>query len=282
MDSKKVIIVILVIALFISIFGNNDSPDIPEDIPEEVVEDTCTARALCTDVNSRAYRNADCSLIDEEVCDTGCEAGVCLAAPVETVVINQVEDVIVETVVETVSDLSVDCDIGLACLDTIRRGHRNSNCVFSNVQSCPFGCKAGSCLSATDADFVVPDKKVATSGSGSFDFLAWRFSDFSEGTFLVEENYNYDVKLRYWPISNRYNYFTASGFSGDIWIMDIPFDQVTFKDCSEGVNGAVSYSKLRTDQTLCVETKEKRIAAVGGTWDGFPGEQVVLNWKFFE
>ena len=96
-----------------------------------------TARALCTDANTRAYRNADCSLTDEKSCENGCEAGACLSAPVETVVI----DPVVEDTV--VSDSKQSCDLGLACLDANRKGYRTSDCTFSNVQACPYGCSGG-------------------------------------------------------------------------------------------------------------------------------------------
>tara|TARA_Y100000310_G_scaffold317206_1_gene369810 strand:+ start:280 stop:1110 length:831 start_codon:yes stop_codon:yes gene_type:complete len=276
MDSKKIMIVILVIALFIAVFGNQGAEEVVEDVSEEVVQDVCTARAICIDDNSRAYRNADCSLTDEETCSNGCEAGACLSAPVETVVIDSVPEV------ETTSSSSKGCDIGLACLDANRKGYRTSDCTFSNVQACPYGCGDGKCLSASEADFIEGAKDVATSGTASFDTLAWRFSDFSEERILVEENYDYDAKVRFFPQSNRYNYFIASGFSNDIWIIDTPIESVAYQDCKDGLLTAVSYSRLRTDQTLCIETRDNNIAAMGGTWQDYPDESVELTWKLFE
>jgi hypothetical protein len=137
-------------------------------------------------------------------------------------------------------------------------------------------------MSASEADFIESAKDVATSGTVFFDTLAWRFSDFSEERILVKENYDYDVKVRFFPQSNRYNYFIASGFSNDIWIIDAPIEGVTYQDCKDGVLTAVSYSRFRTDQTLCIETRDKDIAAMGGTWQDYPDESVELTWKLFE
>ena len=41
------------------------------------------------------------------------------------------------------------------------------------------------------------------------------------------------------------------------------------------------YNYLRTKQTVCIQTKEKNIALVGGYWDGVPKEDTKLSWKYY-
>ena len=279
MEPKNIIIAILLVAFFIAVFGKG-SEEVVVDVVEEPTEE-CTERALCIDENTRAYRSTDCSLADTEVCEHGCEAGVCLAEDVETIIVEPVEE---RTDEDSSSSTVVkgDCAIGFACLDANRRGYRTSDCVYSNVDACTYGCEDGKCKRASTVEVVVPDKEIATSGTATFDILAWRFFDFSDGEILIKDNYDYDAKMRFFPPSSGYDYFPVEGFSGNVWIMDIPIGEITFKECDEGEQEAVSYSNLGPGETLCIRTREGSMAAVGGNWEGLPGRDTLLSWKLFE
>ena len=42
-----------------------------------------------------------------------------------------------------------------------------------------------------------------------------------------------------------------------------------------------SYQYLKTGQTVCIQTKEKDIALLGGYWEGLPDEYTELTWKYY-
>lgn len=172
------------------------------------------------------------------------------------------------------------CTTGWKCLDQNRKGYQFSNCVFAQVNQCKYGCKDGECLPALPEE----DKQQTFSlikGIGRIKEVGWKSSDFSEQQIFLDGVADQDFKIMLYPRVLGYNYFTVESQGPSIWIINKKIADTTREDCMEKISDAGTFNYLRTEQTLCVKTKENNIALVGGYWDGAPSENTRLNWKYF-
>lgn len=173
-----------------------------------------------------------------------------------------------------------NCTMGWKCLDKYKKGYQFSNCVFTQVEQCNYGCKDGECLPAP-----LEEKKKETfslkEGVGKMGELGWKSCDFSEGQIFKDGVTNQDFKIKLYVKTSGYSYFSVESSEASIWIINKGIADAARLDCMEQIKDANTYNSLRSWQTLCIQTKEKNIALIGGYWDGMPDENTKLSWKYY-
>lgn len=277
---KKIIILIGILALFL-IIGCAQQPIKPaepapiEEPTAEEPEQVCTEMWLCKDENTKAYRSSDCTFEQITDCEAGCENGEC--KEVEAIEEPELE----EAKEEEKEEPKEGCTIGFKCLDDKRRGYRSSNCMFNQVDECEYGCKDGECIKTAPPEEKKEEIFTLTEGKVSFNKLGWRYFDFSENQMLQEEVYEQDVKIKLYASSSDYDYFRVTSYRADLWIIEKGITEAARSDCIEKIGEANAYGYLKTGQTLCMQTREKDIALVGGYWQGLPTEDTELSWKYY-
>lgn len=277
----KSIILILVLILLIGCVP--PPPDVDpiqpvEEVPEEP-QPTCTERWVCQGVNTRAYRKSDCSFEQIKDCPAGCENGNCKTPVVET----QPEEPALEEP-ETEEETKERCEVGWACLDEKRRGYRSTVCMFNQVDECEYGCKDGKCIREAPPEEEIEETFSLTQGTGKFDMPGWRFFDFdNELLFEKEADVNdRDIKLKLYSSAIGNNHYRVESPRDKLWIIEKGITEATRSDCVENRIGKEdAFGYLKSDKTVCLETREKDIALIGGTWDGLPSEDTELTWKYY-
>jgi len=109
----------------------------------------------------------------------------------------------------------------------------------------------------------------------------WKYSDFSKDQIFLDEVYDDDFKIKLYATASGYNYFKVESSRDKLWIIEKGIEEATRADCMEDTSNADSYNYLRTGQTVCIETREKNIALVGGYWEELPKEDTELTWKHY-
>ena len=280
-SQKKVIIIIAVLTIIIVIGylqkpteeDTEEEPTTPVEEPTEP-EQICTEMWICQNENTKAYRKSDCTFEQVTDCPAGCENGECKE------VIDE-EPEIKEDPKEEPKETEEKCTIGFKCLDEKRRGYQSSNCMFNQVDQCDYGCKDGECIKEAPPEEEKEETFTLTEGKGTMNKTGWKFSDFDKNEIFLEEVYDYDFKLKLYASASGYDYFRAESSRDKLWIIDKGIEEATRADCMEDTSGENSYGYLRTDQTLCLETREKDIALIGGYWEGLPKEDTELIWKYY-
>lgn len=270
----KYAFIILVLTLFL-IAGCLQQPTTPAETTEEPTEEPeqiCTERWICQDENTKAYRKSDCTFEKITDCPAGCENAECKEEIVE-----EQETELEEPKEET----KETCTIGFKCLDENRRGYQTSDCMFSNVDQCKYGCKDGECVETAPPEEEKEETFSLTEGKGTWDFLGWKYFDFSKEQTFLDEVYDYDFKIKLYASASAYDYFRVESSANDLWIIEKGITEAKRADCMEDISGVNYYVYLRTGQTLCIKTKEKNIALMGGYWEGLPSEDTELNWKYY-
>ena len=104
--------------------------------------------------------------------------------------------------------------------------------------------------------------------------------DLSEGRVFddIDEN---DMKIKLWALASNYKYYRVESYRSGIWKVSKSYEETTYEDCLKGKNGGTAYDNLKSEQTLCVQTNEKLIGAISGSWEGPPTKDTVLSWKLF-
>ncbi len=174
-----------------------------------------------------------------------------------------------------------ECTLGFKCLDKDRVGYQSSNCMFSQVVKCDYGCKDGECIKEAPDEEESEEKYAMTKGTLIMNKTGWRYSDFDEGEFFQIDINDYDFKLKLYSPAVGRDYLRAESSGSSIWAIDKGVEEATRSDCVERSINANAYVNLKTSQTLCVETREKDIALVGGNWDGSPKEDTEITWRYY-
>lgn len=285
-SQKKILIIILVLTIII-VLGyiqrptTNEEPKLEEPVPEESKEpeQTCTEMWICQDENTKAYRKSDCTFEQITDCPAGCENAEC----------NEVIEALIELKEEPQEEAQKEpeakerCTIGFKCLDENRRGYQSTNCMFNQVDRCDYGCKDGVCITEAPKEEVgeIEGTYLLTEGKLILNKTGWRFTDFDKKELFILEINEYDFKIKLYPPSLGYNYFRAESSRSNIWIMDKGVEEATRADCMDNIIDSNAYANLRTSQTLCMQTREKDIALVGGSWEGPPKEDTEITWKYY-
>ena len=100
-----------------------------------------------------------------------------------------------------------------------------------------------------------------------------KYCDFSEKKFTDKLTISVDVFSRRYPshlVFTRYS-------NVDVKVIDKNINEVKKEDCVDILG---SFGLLNSGQTLCVNTKEGYIVALGGTWKETEGS--TLTWKMFD
>ncbi len=270
---RRIIITIAILALFL-ISGclqqtTQTKPTIPIEEPKEP-EQICTEMWLCKDENTKAYRKSDCTFEQTTNCPAGCENSAC--KPEEIIEKPKPKEEPKET--------KEKCTIGWKCLDANRKGYQSSNCMFTQVEQCKGGCKDGKCLPAL-AEEKEEETFSLTQGKAIFNKTGWKYTDFSNQKIFLEAVDDYDFKMKLYSSASGYNYYRAESYRSDLWVIKKGIEQATRSDCVEKIAYANAYENLKTAQTLCIQTREKDIALVGGYWEGLPKEDTELTWKYY-
>jgi hypothetical protein len=268
----KNILIILVLALFL-IVGCVQQPLTPGEPKVEEPEKTCTEMWLCVTANSKGYRRADCAFEQVTDCPAGCENGECKKA----------EKTELEPK-EAPKETEEECTIGWKCLDEKRRGYQLSTCSSGNVVECEYGCKDGKCLleaPSAPSEESVEGAFILTQGKNKLNKIGRRYSDFSEGQIFEDEVGDYDVKVKLYAKVGDYEYLRTESPNPGVWMIEKGIEEATRADCMKEIRSMDSYHNLRTGQTLCIQTTETDIALVGGYWEGLPGEDTELSWKYY-
>lgn len=275
---KKIIFVIPILAMFL-IVGCAQQPTeqtgIPAEEPIEEPKQLCTEMWICQDENTKAYRKSDCTFEQIIGCEAGCENGECKAE--ESIEEPKLE----ETKEEPKKEIEEKCTIGFKCLDENRRGYQTSNCMFSQVDQCKYGCKDGECIKTPPPEEKKEETFSLTEGKDNLNRTGKRYSDFSKEQILENEVEDYDLKVRLYAKSSGYNYLRVESPRPSIWIIEKGIEEATRSDCMEKISEANSYGYLLSGQTLCIQTREKNIALIGGYWEGLPEEDTELSWKHY-
>lgn len=186
----------------------------------------------------------------------------------------------IKEIQEEQEETKENCTTGWKCLDEYEKGYQFPNCVFTQVNICPNGCKDGECLPAPQGK----EKEGTFSlkeGIDTVKELDWKSCDFSEGQIFEDGVTNQDFKIKLYEKVSGYNYFRVESSEPAIWIINKGIADATREDCTEKIVDAKIYGYLRTKQTLCIKTKENNIALIGGYWDGSPAEDTKLYWKYY-
>lgn len=277
---KKITITIGILTLFL-IAGCLQQPTTPskatpaeEPIIEEP-EQTCTEMWICQDGNTKAHRKSDCTFEQVTNCPAGCENGECKQVIEE----KKLEETKPKETKEEPKEET--CTIGWECLDTKRKGYQSSNCMFSQVEECKYGCKDGECIKTAPPEEKKEETFSLTEGKGTMGIPGWKYFDFSKEQLFQKEVNDQDLKIKLYASASGYNYFRAESYRSDVWIIDKGIEQAMRSDCMEKIVEANAYASLRSEQTLCIQTKENNIALIGGHWQGLPKEDTELTWKYY-
>jgi len=248
-------------------------PTIPIEEPTEEPEQICTEMWICQNQNTKAYRKSDCTFEQITDCPAGCENGECK----EIIEESKLE----EPKEETKQEAKETCTIGFKCLDEKRRGYQTSDCVFSQVVQCDYGCEDGECIKTAPPKEEVEETFTLIQGKIIFNKTGWKYTDFSNQEIFLEEVDDFDFKMKLYASASGYNYYRAESYRSDLWIIEKGIEEATRSDCIEKIELSNAYVSLRTSQTLCIQTREKNIALVGGYWEGLPKEDTELTWKYY-
>ena len=276
---KKVFIIfVLALAIFLiaGCVQKPVEPNVPVQEPsKEEPEQTCTAMWICRDDNTRAYRNTDCTFTEITNCPNGCENGECKSTipPKETPPIETKEEVKNET--------KTGCTIGFKCLDSKRRGYQSSNCMYSQVDECKYGCKDGACIATAPPEEIKEETFTLTEGKNNMPMPGNKYVDFSKGQIFKDEVSDNDLKIKLYAKASGYDYFRVESPTSNLWIIEKGITDAGRADCMEKIALANAYGSLKSGQTLCVKTKENNIALLGGYWQGLPAESTELSWKYY-
>ena len=228
---------------------------------------------LCQDANTKAYRKSDCTFEQITDCPAGCENGEC--KPEE---IAEEPEQAEETKAEQGTE---ECTIGYTCMDDKRRGYRTSDCMFSNVDECEYGCKDNECIKDAPIEEVKEEAFTLTEGKLIMNKTGWKSSDFSKNQIFLDEVHDRDVKIKLYASASDYDYFRAESYLLGLWIIEKEISEATRSDCTENFLEENYYQLLRSEQTLCIQTREKDTALIGGSWEGLPKEDTELTWKYY-
>lgn len=278
---RKITITIAILTLFL-ISGciqppiTTTEPTTPTEEPKEP-EQTCTEMWLCKDENTKAYRKSDCTFEQTTDCPAGCENAECK----EVIEEPKLEEPEEETKEEPKEETKEKCTIGYKCLDDKRLGYQTSNCMFSNVDECKYGCKDGECIKTPPPEEKKEETFTLTQGTLIMNKTGWKYSDFSKDQIFQDEVDDFDFKIKLYATASGYDYFRVESSRDKLWIIEKGIEVATREDCTEDTSDANSYDYLRTGQTVCIETREKNIALVGGYWQGLPKEDTELTWKYY-
>jgi len=270
------IIIIAILTLFL-IAGCLQQPITPAEpttpIEEPTVEEPeqiCTEMWLCKDENTKAYRKSDCTFEQITDCPAGCENAECK------------EEIVEEPPTEEIKEETKEsCTIGFKCLDENRRGYQTSKCIFSQVVECRYGCKDDECIKTAPPEEKKEEIFSLKEGKLIMNKTGWKYSDFSKDQIFLDEVYDDDFKIKLYATASGYNYFKVESSRDKLWIIEKGIEEATRADCMEDTSNADSYNYLRTGQTVCIETREKNIALVGGYWEELPKEDTELTWKHY-
>lgn len=276
---RKLTITITIIALFL-VSGCLQQPTAPVE-PATPIEEpqepkqTCTEMWICQNQNTKAYRKADCTFEQIADCPAGCENGECRKVIEEPKLEEPAKG---ETEEQPKKET---CAIGWKCLDKNRRGYQSSNCMFSQVEECKYGCKDGECVKTAPPEEEKEETFSLTEGKGTMDMPGWKFFDFSKKQLFQREINDYDLKMKLYASASGYNYFRVESPTSGLWIIEKGIKDATRADCMAQIVKANAYGSLKTAQTVCIKTKEKNIALMGGYWEGLPKEDTELTWKYY-
>jgi hypothetical protein len=260
--------------------------DAEESPPGETDNPQCTERWICQDSSTKTYRNADCTFESPVACPNGCESGDCKAEEEkekEPVEVNSKgpapqtsEAILAETKTE-----KTECIPKWICVDENRYGRQSSSCVYDQVELCAGGCKDAVCNRKKPVAEPKPQTHHVTSeGTINYNKSGWKYVDLSKGTVFddIDEN---DFKVKLYALASNYKHFRVESSRSGVWKVSQTYEEVTYEDCSKGMNGGNAFVNLRSEETLCVLTNEKLIGVIGGTWSGLPTHDTVLSWKLF-
>lgn len=171
-----------------------------------------------------------------------------------------------------------NCTTGWKCLDQNRKGYQFPNCVFTQVNQCKNGCKDGNCLSAP-----VEEERTYTMSKGirKIEKAGWKSYDFSEQEILEEGVTDPDFSIKLYEKIAGNDYLEVQSQGQNIWVIEKPIAEAVIEDCTEKIADAKTYNYLRTEQTLCIKTKEDNMALIGGYWGSLPEEDTKLSWKYY-
>lgn len=274
----KKIFVILILALFL-IVACVQQPTTPEE-PETAVEEPqpiCTERWVCQDENTKAYRKSDCTFEQITNCPAGCENSACKEVTEEPKT-EPKEEVKEEPKEETKESCAI---IGWKCLDEKRKGYQSSNCMFSQVEECSYGCKDGECIKTAPPEEPTEETFSLTEGKGTMGMPGWKYFDFSKDQLFQSEINDQDLKMKLYASASGYNYFRVESSTSNLWIIEKGIKDAARTDCIAQITKANAYGSLKTAQTVCIKTKENNIALMGGYWGGLPKEGTELTWKYY-
>ena len=281
---KKIILFSLLFSILL-IAGCANQPDVQPPVPSadqqtsEQPEQECTQRWICASDSIKAYRKSDCTFEQITNCSAGCENGNCkeVAQEPKEEIIAEPE----ETPKEVPKSPSKSCELGWICLDSKRIGYSSTSCITTQVTECKYGCKDNACIKIAPPAEVKEESFSVSQGIGKLTNLGSLYSDFSKGQIFLREVNDQDVKLILYASSMSRNYLRVESPISSLWIIDKEITNAARSDCIEKVNQANAYGSLKSGQTLCLETKEKNIALIGGYWVGLPKEDTELTWKYY-
>jgi len=174
-----------------------------------------------------------------------------------------------------------ECTIGFKCLDENRRGYQSSSCMFNQVDQCDYGCKDGECIEEAPPETSTEEEFSLTQGTLMMNKTGWKYTDFDKEEIFIEEINEYDFKIKLYSPSLGRNYFRASSYRSDLWLIEKTIEEATRADCMENIDAVNAYINLITSHTLCMETRDKGIALVGANWGGSPQEDTKITWKYY-
>ena len=275
---KKIIILTALILFLIAGCAQQPTAPIEPTTPTEepILEEPsqiCTERWLCQDQNTKAYRKSDCTFEQITDCPAGCENGVCKEEPIKEPQLEEPK--------ETEEKPKESCVIGWKCLDDKRLGYQSSNCMVDNVEECKYGCKEGKCITTAPQKEETEETFTLKEGKGIMGMPGWKYFDFSKEDLFKTEINDQDLKMKLYASASSYNYFRSESPISSIWAINKEITQATRADCVAEITQANAYFNLKSAQTLCIKTKEKNIALMGGIWQGLPTESTELTWKYY-
>jgi len=251
-----------------------EEPKAPEASP------VCTEMWICQDPNTKVHRKGDCTFEQTTDCPGGCENGDCK----EPVREEPAEELQIEEEIQPGEAIQPQtpkaCTLGYFCMDEKRLGYRSSDCTFSNVNECKNGCKDGKCI-AQPAPVKIEETFTLTEGTFMMNKTGWKYIDFSENELALDESTDQDFKIKLYSEASGYDYFRVESYRYDIWIIEKGIGDSKRSDCVEKMGDANAYQNLKSSKTLCIQTREKNIALVGGYWKGLPRYDTELAWKYY-
>ncbi|MBW2989202.1 hypothetical protein KY358_02680 [Candidatus Woesearchaeota archaeon] len=284
----KKIILAVIISLFL-VAGCLKPPAEEEPLPQPEVQEQklCTEMWICRDSNTKAYRLPDCTFEQVTDCKAGCENGECLPfveepvpeEPEQQELEPQEKEEPAAEPIETAAEEET-CTIGWKCMDEHRKAYQFSNCVFAKANLCEHGCKDGQCLPAPPEEKVVEEFSISE-GIAKMPNIGWKSCDFSEEQIFEDGVTDQDVKIKLYSQVMGHIYYRAESPISEIWVIDRNILDASRPDCMERITDSNAYNNLRSGKTLCILTKEKNIAMLGGLWDGTPSEDTRLSWKYY-